>query len=316
MDGAVIFGAITGSIGTVLSLYLLYEKIASECSCISPYITDWVTVTEAEGYLLIKVRAVMQNKSRIANTVERIVIKARDEKDFCFEPSKLKLLNDGKAWVDYLDGHIEEICRSADILPMPTNIEGKQSVSGWLGFAISPEYVEKAKKQRWCLKVFDQSGKNYLSTRERDQIAPWEKNRETVQSLGLELALSNASDWISSEVNQMSLPDFNIAKFNIPISITKAFEKGKIAESYEQMYKIAQKLAGSESKLFQAQKMVEFQSDLMKIPRGRLGTGSIQKPSVDNTTKEILEYQNQRLDHHMSIMIHMLEIYATSRPSK
>jgi hypothetical protein len=169
MDGAVIYGAITGSIGTAGSLYLLYQKVVSERPSLSIYVTDWEAVTEASGHLVIKVKAVLQNKSRIANTVERILIKGRDEKDFCFESSTLKLFNNGEAWIDYLNGHIEQLCQSEEVLPIPTNIDGKQSISGWLGFTISPEYVEKAKKQKWCLKIFDQSGKSYLSTSDRDQ---------------------------------------------------------------------------------------------------------------------------------------------------
>jgi hypothetical protein len=169
MDGATIYGVVTGSIGTGLSLFLLYRMLVTERAKLYPYITDWVTVTEAEGYLVVKARVVLQNKSRIANTVERILIKARDEKDFSFEPFKLESLSDGKAYANYLDSHIEEICQSFDVLPIPTNIDGKQSISGWLGFVMSPEYVEKAKKQKWCLKIFDQSGKSYLSTSDRDQ---------------------------------------------------------------------------------------------------------------------------------------------------
>ncbi len=170
MDGATIYGVVTGSIGTALSVFLLCWQITTERAKLAPYITDWVTIPEAEGHLVVKVRVVVPNKSRVANTVERILIKSRGEKDFCFEPFKLVFLNDGKAYASYLNSSIEEISKSVDLLPLPANIEAKQSVSGWLGFVISPEYVEKAKKQKWCLKVFDQSGKSYLSSSDRDRI--------------------------------------------------------------------------------------------------------------------------------------------------
>lgn len=130
MDGATVYGVVTGSIGTGLSLFLLYRTLVTERVKLYPYITDWVTVTKAEGHLVVKARIVVQNKSRIANTVERILIKARDEKDFSFESFKLKSLSYGKAYANYLDSHIEEICQSSDVLPISTNIDGKQSISG------------------------------------------------------------------------------------------------------------------------------------------------------------------------------------------
>jgi len=61
MDGATIYGIVTGSTGTGLSLYLLYRTIATERSKLSPDITDWVTVGETEGHLVIKARVVAQN---------------------------------------------------------------------------------------------------------------------------------------------------------------------------------------------------------------------------------------------------------------
>lgn len=170
MDGTTIYSIVTGSIGTALSVFLLIRMIATEYSKLSAYITDWEIVSEADGYIVIKLRAIVQNKSRVANTVERFLLKARGEKNFAFEPGKLRFLNDGKAWLDYFNGHIEQICDADKILPLPTNIDGKRSTDGWLAFSIAPEFAEKARKQKWCLKIFDQSNKSYLSSGDRDQV--------------------------------------------------------------------------------------------------------------------------------------------------
>jgi hypothetical protein len=102
----------------------------------------------------------------------------------------------------------------------------------------------------------------------------------------------------------MGIPDFNITKFSIPVSITNAFDKGKIAESYERMYGIAEKLAARELRLFYSQKVVELQSDVIS---------GVEKPSVVKVTREMQEYKNQRLDYHMNNMIHILEMYVTVR---
>ena len=107
----------------------------------------------------------------------------------------------------------------------------------------------------------------------------------------------------------MILPDFNIAKFNIPISVKKAFDKGKIPVSYEQMYQVAVKLAVRDSKTFRAQKMLEYFGGKAR-PRG-IPEVSLSSGSVDKMTKEIHEYESQRIEYHMNNMIRMLEMYVT-----
>ncbi|MBM3175737.1 MAG: hypothetical protein FJZ93_08475 [Chloroflexi bacterium] len=102
----------------------------------------------------------------------------------------------------------------------------------------------------------------------------------------------------------MGIPDFNITKFNIPVSVTKAFDKGKIAESYERMYGVAEKLAAMDLRLFYSQKVVELQSDVIS---------GVEKLSVVEVTREMQEYKNQRLNYHMNNMIHILEMHVTSR---
>ena len=110
------------------------------------------------------------------------------------------------------------------------------------------------------------------------------------------------------------MPDFSLAKFNIPISIKRAFDKGKIPVSYEQMYQVAERLAARDSKTFRAQKMLEYFGS-KKRPRGSPGVAT-RFGSVDEMTREIQKYENQRLDFHMSNMIRMLEMYVTSSQNK
>jgi len=105
----------------------------------------------------------------------------------------------------------------------------------------------------------------------------------------------------------MSSTDFNLAKFNIPISIRRAFDKGKIADSYRQMYMVADELASIEAERRQTQKMAEhFDSTL----------GSAEdtaQPSIIKTQSQIIDYKNERIDYHMKNMMHLLELYAKSR---
>lgn len=165
----VVYAVVIGSIGTAISLYLLFRIFWLERSALLPYMTNLISIFEHEGHLIIKLGVMIQNRSRGANTVRRILLEARQEKDFCFEPSKFDFHNDGKAYVNYEGNKIEGICSAEDALILPVNIEGKQSSGGWLGFVISPELVDKVKSQKWCIKVFDESGKSFLSTSDRDQ---------------------------------------------------------------------------------------------------------------------------------------------------
>ena len=108
----------------------------------------------------------------------------------------------------------------------------------------------------------------------------------------------------------MILPDFNIAKFNIPVSIQRAFDKGKISESYRQMYSIADKLATGEANQLLDQKKTEY-LHLRLTPRGRRGVDT--KSEIPEIQKEVLDYKIERLDFHMNNMIRMLEIHITSK---
>lgn len=111
----------------------------------------------------------------------------------------------------------------------------------------------------------------------------------------------------------MSLSDFPIAKFNIPISIQKAFDKGKIADSYRKMYIVADKLATAEANRLLAQRRIEY----FHSRPGPEETGVGTKPeAIPEITKDVSDYRNQRVDYHMDNMIRMLEMHTKSRQSK
>jgi len=105
----------------------------------------------------------------------------------------------------------------------------------------------------------------------------------------------------------MTLPDFNIAKFNIPISVKKAFDKGKIADSYRQMYSVADELASIEAERRQTQKMAEYFDSTLGSAE------SAAQPSIIKTQSQVIDYKNERIDYHMKNMMHLLELYAESR---
>lgn len=105
----------------------------------------------------------------------------------------------------------------------------------------------------------------------------------------------------------MSLPDFNIAKFEIPVSIKKALNKGKIADSYKEMYLVADELATVDSTRFQILKTMEYKDAI----RQNANTESITEILV-----KVEHYKNERLDYHMQNMIRLLEIYAAGQQEK
>ena len=107
----------------------------------------------------------------------------------------------------------------------------------------------------------------------------------------------------------MNLPDFNIAKFSIPVSIRRAFDRGEVDKSYREMYKVADELASADAKRYEAQKMAEYR-DSHRV-RGHPGVGEL--PSIVPVKKQVLDYRNGRLEYHMQNMIHMLELYVASR---
>ena len=104
----------------------------------------------------------------------------------------------------------------------------------------------------------------------------------------------------------MSSPDFNLAKVSIPISVRRAFDKGKIADSYRQMYVVADKLASIEAERRQTQKMAEYFDSTYGSAEDAA------QPSILKTQSQIIDYRNERIDYHMKNMMHLLELYAKS----
>lgn len=102
------------------------------------------------------------------------------------------------------------------------------------------------------------------------------------------------------------MPDLNIAKFNIPVKIKRAFDKGKIADSYKQMYLVADKFASVEAKRRQAQKTGEYFDNMFGNEEGE------DQQSIIKVTSKVLDYKNDRIDYHMKNMIRLLELYIKS----
>lgn len=164
------FGAITGAIGTIAAGWLWIRQLVIERTKLFPYITHWVIFSSADGYLIIKARIAIENKSRIDNSVRIITVKAREEKDFAFSAIHLsENRTDDKARIEYRNDHLEEICPIDQAIVLPLNIISRRSESGWVGFSIAPEFVEKVKKLHWCVKITDMDGKKYTSPESQDQ---------------------------------------------------------------------------------------------------------------------------------------------------
>lgn len=93
--------------------------------------------------------------------------------------------------------------------------------------------------------------------------------------------------------------DFNIAKFEIPIHIRKAFDKGKIGEVCRGIYALAYEIATSETEnRFKATKP----SELLEGPT-----------KVINETST---YKQQRTEYWFGKMLQVLELYAKSKSGK
>jgi hypothetical protein len=101
----------------------------------------------------------------------------------------------------------------------------------------------------------------------------------------------------------MASIDFNLAKFNVPVSVQRAFDKGKVADSYREMYLVAVELASTEAKVRQSQKYAEYARNILNEDQ----------PSLGKLMKGVVGYQGRRIDYHMKNMIRVLELYAESR---
>ena len=105
----------------------------------------------------------------------------------------------------------------------------------------------------------------------------------------------------------MSSTDFNLAKFNIPISVRRAFDEGKIADLYQQMYRVADEFASIEAERRLTQRRAEYLDS-------RLGSAQrATQPSIIKIQSQVINYKDKRISYHMENMIHLLELYAQSR---
>lgn len=167
-----IFGAITGAIGAGLSIYLLIRQLVTERTKLFPYTTDWEKVFEIDGTLVVKVRLVITNNSRVGNSVRRVLLKPRGKKNFAFENIQWSSdESNNRAHIEYNNGgQPEAVCPVNEKMTIPLNVEGRHSEFGWLAFAIPPVHVNEALIHRWCIIVHDQDKKHYLTPKSDDQF--------------------------------------------------------------------------------------------------------------------------------------------------
>jgi len=104
----------------------------------------------------------------------------------------------------------------------------------------------------------------------------------------------------------MSLADFNLAKFNIPVGIRRAFDEGKIADLYRQMYAAADEFASREAERRLTQKRAEYLDSRMGSAKDAA------EPSIIKIQSRVIDYKNKRINYHMKNMMHLLELYAES----
>jgi hypothetical protein len=100
------------------------------------------------------------------------------------------------------------------------------------------------------------------------------------------------------------LGDFNSAKLNIPINIRKAFDEGKIAKAYREMYNEARRMAGEEAGEYLGIEMRERLDSPIDDKRRRKTTDML---------KEAQKNKDARVRYHMENMIHLLELYVRSK---
>jgi hypothetical protein len=170
-----IYGAVTGTTGTILSLCLALRVVFRERSNLNPYITEWSTIQTPEGFIIIKVKLFVQNRSRVDNTVELVYLKPRRVRNFSFEVAKYQTYVDPSSMVNrvgtiYQGSKMEEVCSKDEAFPLPLNIKSNATEGGWLAFIISPDYVQRARQYKWFIEVVDQLGRHYTTSNStRDQ---------------------------------------------------------------------------------------------------------------------------------------------------
>lgn len=104
--------------------------------------------------------------------------------------------------------------------------------------------------------------------------------------------------------------DMNIAKFNIPLHVKKAFDKGEIDKVYKEMYLVADELAAFEARRYMAKKPSEYMEEKLQVMKGAYPKKTTWSSRV---TKQISDYRERRLKYHMDNMVKLLELYVTSK---
>jgi hypothetical protein len=86
------------------------------------------------------------------------------------------------------------------------------------------------------------------------------------------------------------LGDFNLAKFTIPISIQKSFDKGEIEKVYQKMYRVADELSHEDARKYLMKKSTRYKELKYLNPEKILRVHQYQASSVKpmNTWKEDL----------------------------
>lgn len=104
--------------------------------------------------------------------------------------------------------------------------------------------------------------------------------------------------------------DLNIAKFNIPIHIKKAFDKGQIDKVYKELYLLADKLTAIDTRRYMAKKPSEFLEEKIH----EMESADCKKTSwASRATKQIFAYRERRFKYHMDNMYKLLELYAKAK---
>ena len=116
------------------------------------------------------------------------------------------------------------------------------------------------------------------------------------------------SKW--DEAIEVTTMDLNIAKFEIPIHIRKAFDHGKIDKVHEAMYLVTDNLAAIDARRYMATKPLEFCEEKVQEMKG---ANSKKTSRSSRVSKQIFSHRERRFKYHMDNMHRVLELYARSK---
>lgn len=108
----------------------------------------------------------------------------------------------------------------------------------------------------------------------------------------------------------MSMMDVNIAKFNIPIHIRKAFDQGKIDKVYKDIYLLADELAAIDTRRYMTKKPSEYLEEKIQEMKG-VDPKKTSWPS--RVTKQIFAYRERRFKYHVDNMYRLLELHVRAK---